>query len=275
MRSNTPERAAAEEASRVAALIAQGATDGGKPAAQTAPDDGAPVDLSALMARPEVQSAIASATAQAVAAVLAKIQAEAGPAAVPATSALTDRSLVEALALAIGEMNDQGRPNARRTVAPHVLAQRERGHEAMIEAILRAHVRGVVPEYALTGPVYLSETWVAHTWTANDHVTRARRVKWPGVPNLSMQPVDEVSREIHGFFREWIGATTQKRSLDPLADGFKIIGQDGQRPEGGDGRGAADGTLQLGDHYPGDGIAKPVHILGTIADPAQPVTFNG
>ena len=277
MRSNTPERAAAEQAEREAALLASGATNGAPATEPAAASE--PLDLSYLMQRPEVQSAIADATAKAVAAVLAKMQLEAGPAAAPIASvaaALSDRSLVESLALAIGEMNDQGRPNARRTVAPAILAARNNARDAMIAAILRARAMGHVPEYALTANVYLSETWIKATWIASDHVERQRRIKWPGVPSQAMRPMDHIAHEIYGHFCESIGASATPQAKDPLTAGFKILNTDGHPPETGHGQGAVGpDAVQIGGRAPQDALIHPIHILGTIAEPAKPVTYNG
>ncbi len=279
MRSNTEERAAAEETERTAELIAAGATAHAPAAKPAAGEAGETLDLSHLMERPEVQSAIADATARAVAAVLAKMQAEAGPVAAPlasAAAALSDRSLVEALALAIGEMNDQGRPNARRTVAPAVLAARNAARDAMVTAILRARAMGHVPEYALTASVYLSETWIKATWIASDHVERARRIKWPGVPNQAMRPMDAIAHEIYGHFCDSIGASASPQAKDPLTQGFKILNTDGQPPETGQGQGATGpDAVQIGGRAPQDALIQPIHILGTVAEPARPVTYNG
>ena len=111
MRSNTPERAAAELAEREAALLSAGATSGGYPQEQPnalpAPSD-EPIDLSHLMERPEVKAAIAAAAsaaaAAAVAEMLAKLQEERGGAAMAVPNVGTDRAFVESLALSINEV---------------------------------------------------------------------------------------------------------------------------------------------------------------------------
>lgn len=280
MRSNTPKRAAAEIAEREAELLAGGATSG-TPAAPAATPGGEPLDLSHLMERPEVKKAIAeaasAAAAAAVAAVMAKLDAERGTAATTAApGATTDRAFVESLALSINELIDQGRPGAKRTVAPAVMAMRAAAHDRMIEALLRARARGIVPEYSLTAAVYLSETWIKPTWVANDHVEYPRRVRWPGVPNRAMRPEDEVAAEIYGHFCESIGASPNPEAKDPLTEGFKVIGQDGTRPETGQGQGAFGyGAVELGERQPQGALNKPIHILGTIAEPARPTTYNG
>ncbi len=274
MRSNTPERAALEQAEREAALRAEGATDHAPPPAAAAPEPGAPLDLSHLMERPEVKAAIAAAAAAAVESTLLRLQAERGVESTPGIA--TDRAFVESLALSINELIDQGRPNQRRTVAPAVLAMRATARDAMMAAILRARARGFIPEYALTADSYLSETWIKATWIANDHVERARRIKWPGVPNSAMRPIDDMAQEIYGYFCESIGASPNPLRKDPLTEGFKILGTDGNPPELGAGQGAsATDAVQIGGRAPADALIQPIHILGTIAEPAKPVTYNG
>jgi hypothetical protein len=275
MRSNTPERAAAELAEREAALLAGGATVA---AAQF--DEPPALDLSNLMERPEVKAAIAAAASAAagaaVAAMLAKLADERGEPAAQIPNPSGDRAFVESLALSINELIDQGRPGAKRTVAPAVLAMRLRARERMVELLLNARARGIVPEYHLTAAVYLSETWIKPTWVANDHVERSRRVKWPGVPNQAMRPENEMAREVYRLFCESIGASVTPAAKDPLVAGFEVIGKDGNRPETGAGQGAGShGAIELGELYPVDALQKPIHILGTIADPARPTTYNG
>lgn len=283
MRSNTPERAAAEQAEREAALRASGAS-GAEVKEQIAPlsvPSDEPLDLSHLMAHPAVKAAIASAAAAAAAAAveqtLLRLQIERGAEApVAPVGALTDRAFVESLALSINELVDQGRPNQKRTVAPAILAMRANARNAMTVAILKTRARGIVPEYALTGNVYLSETWIKATWVASDHVERQRRIKWPGVPNQAMRPMDDAAVEIYRLFCESIGASPAPLAKDPLTAGFKILGQDGNPPELGQGQGAlGDDAVQIGGRAPQDAIVRPIHILGTVADPARPVTYNG
>ena len=278
MRSNTPERAAAELAEREAEILAGGAIVGVPIATERQPGDEPAIDLSNLMERPEVKAAIAAAAsaaaAAAVASMLAKMQDERGGA-VATPNIGTDRAFVESLALSINELIDQGRPGAKRTVAPAVMAQRGRARERMVELLLNARARGILPEYHLTGACYLSETWIKPTWVANDHVERQRRVKWPGVPNQAMRPENGIAREVYAAFCESIGASATPAARDPLVKGFEVIGKDGTRPEMGAGQAASGfGAIELGDHRPADALQQPIHILGTIAEPARPTTYN-
>lgn len=246
---NTPDKVETELAAREAALQ--------MPAEDLLPRE-PPLDLSHLMEHPQVQAAISAAVAEAAKAMLAQLSAERGA----APSVGSDQAFAESLALKIGELIDQGRPNQRRAVAPAVLLQRQEAREAMTAAILRHRAAGVLPEYETRALCYLSEELVHPTWIGTDRKERATRFCWPGVPNEAMVPVNEAAREIHRHFLDSIGHIPLPAASDPLVAGFRVINRSGD-PVPELGAGHSDGALRVIGR-------EPVHILGTVADPARP-----
>jgi len=268
---STPDRAQSELAEREAALLAQGQTPiGQQPAAEdaAAAPAGAPLDLSRLMENPQVKAAITGAVAEAVAKIMADLAAKREIAGLSEAVAdgHTDRAFAEKLALTIGELIDQGRPGSRRAVAPAVLAQRSRSREAMTDAILRCRAERLSPEYETRQVCYLSEERVHPTFIGSDKKTYATRFSWPGVPNEAMVPMNQAAAEIHRHFLDSIGHVPLPAPSDPLVEGFRVL-----RGPTGD----PVGPPQLGNGRPADGELRvinrePVHILGTIAEPARP-----
>ena len=219
-----------------------------------------PPPVGDLAANPAVQAMVAKAVAAAVAPLLAQLQEKRGGDTAPG-----DRQFLEGLALALRQIDDQGRPSSRRTVAPEILAARAHGRERMVQAILDARAAEEEPEYEILARTYLGDEMVEpfapnaktfmgeiqlNPWLRSEETYGRTRIIWLGVPNEAMRPANTTAKRIYAHFLESIGGGGDAAIEDPLAPQLKRLEGDGlkvrqrQKPQ-------------------------PVRILGTIAEPAQ------
>lgn len=228
-----------------------------------APKVAAPsVDPVAALQTPEGQALLAKIISE-----LVEKRAEAGTQSQPDG----DMKIARALAVAIGEMNDQG--SHRKKVPAEEMEKRREARERMETLILDARANDDVPEYELTGAVYLDEVLVAATYIDNAHIRRRTKIAWPNVPNEHMTPVNNVARDIsRAFMRSIGGATlTAQPSSGPLKvreGGLSILHKEAvekSAPEVGRPRG--NDLRIIGRHQPGEIIET--QVLGTVADPAR------
>lgn len=213
-----------------------------------------------IAANPQVQALIAKAVAEAMAPLVAQLQEKRG-----GDLGGGDRQFLEGLALAIHQLTDQGKPDARRMVAPEVLKARAESRQRMVDALLAARSRGEEPEYEVIAPTYLADEIVMpfvannakaaeprplNPWERSEATYGRTRIGWPGVPNEALRPTNDVAREIHKHFLDSIGGGGVAVVDDPLSGGLKRLEADG---------------LKVRDRSK----PVPVRILGTIAEPAQ------
>jgi len=229
------------------------------------------VSAEVALRSPEVKALIAQAVEMATADLAAKL--EAARAAAGTEAHTGDLSLVRQLALAIGEISDQG--TNRKRVAPEVLESRRLARERMSALILDFAARDEIPQYELTRAVYLSEELVEPTYTDRDHVKRRTKIEWAGVPNEGMSPANEPARIIYGAFVESIGGATPNVGRQAVTDkprdstGLKVMHkpETAATPQVTKSRNA--GVTRLGRRQAGDVIET--NVLGTLAEPARQI----
>lgn len=182
-----------------------------------------------------------------------------------------DMRVARALAVAIGEMNDQG-SNVKKVPAEEMEKRRE-ARERMETLILDARANDEVPEYELTGAVYLDEVLVAATYIDSAHIRRRTKIAWPNVPNEHMAPTNEAARGISRSFMRSIGGATltaQPTSglLKTREGGLSVLHKEATEksaPEVGKPRGTD--LRIIGRHQPGEIIET--QVLGSVAQPAR------
>jgi hypothetical protein len=185
------------------------------------------------------------------------------------------QTLFRQMALAIAEISDQG--TNRKRVAPDVLAARAAAHERMVAAILeakRAHEEHGEerPKYSLTGKTYLNERflepWVLDPATKK---SRQREIRWSGVPNEAMRPLNAAAREIYTHFLASIGSVAKEEAVKPVwmtAGGLVIEGEGPQRRQV-SAPGLGGFSEDLDDLNASDPTKPFINVLGTVAAPAR------
>ena len=115
--------------------------------------------------------------------------------------------IMEQLATKIADVSDQaggGRVGAR--VDPELLRQREVAHMLMLDRIVDARRRQVMPTYRLKNKVQLDDTLIEPFYI--DQATKATKqteIGFDGIPCEAMEPIDEEAKAIYEAYRGWIG----------------------------------------------------------------------
>lgn len=204
----------------------------------------------------------------------------------PADAAAEDAAtaMMRKLALAIGEISDQG--NNKKIVAPEELEARNTARLALEEAIIEMHVarekadaegdehalRVATPIYELRGKVYLDEQVVEPTWVDQDRRRRVTSIDWDGMPNELMVPANEAARKIHRLFMRSIGGRTAeakvpyKRAAERFGLRVHQPKPEDQPPEVSQPR--HQGVLRV-HRQMAPGQVQEVNVLGTVAKPAR------
>lgn len=189
-----------------------------------------------------------------------------------------DLRVVRQLAAAIAEIADQGSETRKIRVAPEEAEARAQAREEMTEMIVQVRARNEYPAYELTRAVYLDEQLIQPTYVDSHHVRRAQRIEWQGVPDESMQPINEIAKVIYRTYMRSLGGATPDKRVEytraALNPGLRII-----PPEGSVTREASpvpnprhqpeSGLRVLRDRVPGEIVET--RVLGTVAHPARQV----
>lgn len=199
---------------------------------------------------------------------IASARVEAGTVAAPTSE--TDGSFAKGLALAIAQLSSQG-TGKKPYVAPEVLEKQAEAKQHMISLLVKARAEGVMPGYRLTIPMYLSERLLQPQW--RDDATKQMKdteVNWAGIPDQSMQPLDETAAEIYAAYLNSIGAVPPGAPSEaPMINhnGTLVRGMNAdQRAQVRPASAGMDDPRRIGGGAPKQG--KYVNILGSIADPA-------
>ena len=220
-----------------------------------------------MVPRSEVDAIVGKAVAEAEARLAELIQS-----ASPKASGMADEATMNALALAISTLTDQGTGRAKR-VAPEEMIRRERGHKRMMELIDDAVLASNKPLYRLRHVVYLGEMKIQPIWVDKDHIQQPTTIGWYGIPNEAMDPQNDVARAIYEQFAIWIAAS-EKRDLGRIKvtpGGLTIVQGPPELVGAGEAKhtgGGAPLTPTIERRGPQAGM-KETHILGTIMAPAQ------
>lgn len=233
--------------------------------------------MKAMLSSPEGQKLIDQAVEAKFASMLAQFEDRRGTHGTgPVEGA--DLSLIRQLAVAIGEVSDQGAKIKR--VAPAEMEARVTARKAMEDLIIDTAAKGEeIPQYDLTREVYLDEQLVPATYIDRDHRRCVQSVEWPGVPDESMRPVNASAKAIYAHFIRSIGARTQEAKVPykraTQAPGLRVMNAPDMRqspPEVGNQRGdggGRGGLTVLRSTAPGE--VKTLQVLGTRAEPARQV----
>jgi hypothetical protein len=218
--------------------------------------------------------------------------------------------LLRGLAVAIGEVGDQGAKMKR--VAPAELEARKEARDKMESLILDALVaRGKAeqdlniaeangdpiaieaaeeaikrasPLYELTRPVFLDEQLVEPTYVEpGTHIRKVQSIQWPGIPDDSYRPKNAVAKAIYAQFVRSNGGKTPEAKVaykhgyqapDRRAPGLTVVGQEGHprgTPETGmEGGGRMREGLKV-LRAQQPGSVTDVQVLGTNAAPARQI----
>jgi len=188
----------------------------------------------------------------------------------PATpdQAIKDTNWAQTLAVAIAGASDPG--NKARRVSPEVLESQKKAHEEMIQLLAEAWARQEMPVYIVRSKCFLKERKIEPKWM--DPATKQLKdmeINWPQIPNQSMEPMNEVAKQIHTKFLQSISSIGG--AAGPAA-AFVISGTKMMR--------TVPVTREVHVPQPMDEFdprrTSPMggqkqerqHILGTIADPA-------
>jgi hypothetical protein len=242
---------------------------------------------------PEFQAALAKASAEMEARIVGRLT-EQLAAMKPSGVQGSDQALIQGLALAIQELNDQGTGQASFKVAPEILVKRNQARDRMWERLILARKNKEKPEYTL-----VNETYLDHILLKPFRMDPATKkpipveIIWKGVPNECMRPNNTVARELFALFMESIGGSTElvgkskfkpdNRAFGMTLGGLVVKGMSAaQRREIG-----SPPPLSLGneeeafDDEPEGDLEDPrvgpandprselVHVLGTVAPPAR------
>lgn len=223
----------------------------------------------------EFKAAVAQVASDAVQAALSGLMPKAEAAGI---SLAGSQDWMQALAVTLAEIGNQG--TGRKTVAPHILKQREDARGRMVDLILKARAEGQPATYRLTAQVHLAERVIDPFWTAADHTTKSTEIDWGGIPNDAMVPVNDTAKEIHAAFKDSVGTMERvvpEERLGITPNGLIVRNAavtdtvrrrtGSEAPHTGDGTGEDVGLKIHHENQPGR--YKDVHILGTIQEPAR------
>src|ERR1700756_937084 len=230
----------------------------------------------------EFRDAVAKVAAEAVQAALSGVQQKVADAGI-VTPTTGDNNWMQTLAVTLAEIGNQG--TGRRTVAPHVLKQREAARERMVDLIVKARADKRPATYQLRNKVLFGNLLIEPFWIASDHTTKPTEIDWAGVPNDAMIPVNDTAKEIFQAFLDSVGTMERvvpEERLGVTPNGLVVRNSAGtttmQRrlnaDQGGEGEAphVGQGTEEDGltiHHKDAPGRYKQVHVLGTIQEPAQ------
>lgn len=228
----------------------------------------------------EFKAAVAAAAAEAARGVLAELTA-ARPQ-IAAASSDDVGTIMQRLAMNIAELTDQGVGMQR--IPAEIIQARAKAHARMVKIIAAAERDGKVATYRLVGKCVLpvdgsGETLVDPLQRGADNKVSATKIRWAGVPNLAMEPINEIAAEIMAAFRESIGNQVPaevgvETNLGLTDQGHVVMGGGIQQRKDRSADRPRLGSLIIDD----DGVAIPngggpayvdVHVLGSIAAPAR------
>ena len=191
-----------------------------------------------------------------------------------------DVAFARSLAVEIAQLADQG--TGKKRVPPEVLEKRFKARQRMEDLIIRNRAQNVRPEWELVAAVFLEDRLISPVWIDPQHVQQATRIRWRGVPNGAMRPLDDAAREVYEAFCESIGSltggptplrarvTAAGNVLESLPGvGDLDLGEDFRAPEGP----SRMSDLEVGSGRGGGRQAKEIRVLGSIAKPALQTVF--
>jgi len=178
---------------------------------------------------------------------------------------------IEKLGININNSSKQGQYN--KPISIEESQRREDAHNRMVDLIMHSRTLPVLerPEYRIVTPVYLNERRIQPYRMLPDKRQVNNEVRWTGVPNRSMVPVNDMARQIYDA---WDISTGGRPEAIPTADqrpyymtsaGLTVKGDPPKRQfAAGEAEFADD--LTLDNSHP---EAPDVAVLGTVAKRAR------
>lgn len=230
--------------------------------------------------RKAVADAIEQAVAQTAETIMARLAAanEERGEPVPVAPPPENVSFARALATEIAQLADQG--TGKKRVSAEVLEKRVAARIRMEDIVARNRKDNVRPQWELVAGTFLEERWVSPVWIDASHRQQPTKIRWRGIPNGSMRPVDDLAREVWAAFCESIGQSTGgPASVRAKVTAMGNVIESSPIPAGADELGDLDldeglirqpapqrmSDLEISGR---GGKASEIAILGTVARPA-------
>lgn len=214
----------------------------------------------------------------ALATIVAEQMAKLGPAAFmsPAGGANSpDGAFAHSLALALAEFNEQG--GGKKYVDPKILTKRREANERMWELIRQAYVDGKTATYSLTHKVVLADQLIEPFYLGSDRAPKQTVIDWNSAPNGAMVPLNDTAKAIHAAFCASISSDDKlpHQAMAMTPGGLVVHGGAAGHQKNAERLSklaAATDPDGLSIHHKDTAGGKPMHILGTIAPPAQMIS---
>ncbi len=198
--------------------------------------------------------------------------------------------MLRELALAIGEISDQG--TNRKRVDPRILAARQEAGERMFALLAEVHdklklardtgdepmISAWTPEYRVIAKICFNERVIEPFKLGADKQPVANEIYWTGAPGDALVPLNAIAKKIFAEYKAWVGTAVGVKGADnrPVwmtANGLVVKGEPPARrfvapPQ--------EFQNDLGVKTNGSDPRAPfINVVGTIAEPARHNTVQG
>jgi len=121
----------------------------------------------------------------------------------PAPAGASTEATMDALAMAIATLNDQG--TGRRRFSPQTVKKWAEAQERMFALIRAARVEGRPATYQVIAKTLLADNLLSPFW-ADDatHKAMPTEIDWAGVPNMALAPLNDTAKEIYAAYKDSI-----------------------------------------------------------------------
>jgi hypothetical protein len=188
------------------------------------------------------------------------------------------KAIMENLGMTLADVAAQG-IGVQKPIPPEVLRAREEAHRLMVQRIKRAKRDGEIPKYRVVAITQADfgrsgQALVQPFWVDSDKVRQPTEIEWPGVPNNSLMPLNDVAKEIMAHFKDSIGNMGRLTPSEEL----KGIGTAKVRGNA-ESKARRDAPMPFDVAPDEDGVrvlnrsargqSRRVNILGTLSEPAE------
>lgn len=227
---------------------------------------------------PEFQDAVNARVEEALAKFKDEMLASVTPGVVaPVSGAAVDQleQVLSKLSMNMAAVGQQGQ--RQRPLSPEEIASREAAQNRMVDLIMASRVQGAQrPKYKLIAKTYLNERFL-EPFRMDGKVAVPVQIKYTGVPNDAMVPLNKAAT---GIFNAWRGTTGGATVLVPTADtrpywvtsgGLVVKGDPPKRQHV-----AAEAHFEADLAFPeNSSLQGEVAVLGTVARKARTNAVQG